>query len=202
MVDIQLPLVGRDAAIVLDGRRVGRVKRPILDHPWSEVTVLLEDEPITVVLTWHQVAPLTDVFVNGKSLRDGRAISEARRTAPTPLRGFDRWFATNIAGVAILRLAPVWLSASAVLSLAGVIAVFVWGLEGPGPGIVAGSGIMAIGFILIRTWLIVTARAHAYLMGRRELGDLKRTFALVSVFIGLPASFLGLFVAGALAFGS
>jgi len=198
LVDIRIPLVGRDAAIELDGRRIASIRRPTIDRPWSEATANLDGSPITVTLTWDHVAPLTDVFVESRSLRDGRSLEEARQSAPNPVRGYERWFATNIGGIASLCLAPPWVIALVLISTVALLAIAALGLAGTLPALIAGGSILAVGLLLVRSWLIVTARTHAYLMGRPDLGEVARALVLVAVFAGFPILAAGSLLAGGL----
>jgi hypothetical protein len=196
LLDIQLPVVGDAATIEVDGHRIGRIRTPSIDRPWSEATIDLEGTPVTVFLAWNKMAPLTDVFVDQASLRDGRGMEEARRSAPLPVRGFDLWFRLNIKGVSDLRLCPPWFIVLTGTVLIGILVVIAWGLKGLAAGIVAGGGIDLLGFLVITRWVILTAKTHRYLSGRPELGDLRRAVILVGVFLAFPLVVGGLFVAG------
>jgi hypothetical protein len=196
LLDIQLPFLGRDADIVLDGRRVGAVRRPSIDQPWSEATIDIEGSPVTVSLAWNRMTVLTDVFVGRISLRDGRLIEEARRAAPKPVRGFDRWFQTNLTGFADLHLFPRWLMVVVGLWLIGTIVVFAWSLRGLAAGLLVGGGLQFVAICLIEQWLILTAKTHRYLSAQPELGDLRRAAILVGVFAAFPLLFGSLFLTG------
>jgi hypothetical protein len=72
--------------------------------------------------------------------------------------------------------------------------IVAWRLTGILPGIVAAGSIMVVGLLLIRAWLITTARTHGYLLQRPQLGDVPRAIVLVGVFVGLALLIAGSFV--------
>lgn len=90
-LDLIPAVVVRSVAVEVDGRKIGRIPKPTPQRPWREATFSIDGEPVRVALTWHFPVMRTEVFVNGRSLRDGRAIDAARADAPEPATNYDVW---------------------------------------------------------------------------------------------------------------
>ena len=100
---------------------------------------------------------------------------------------FERWTSTGVTGMAASRLAPRWVRIGTPLLLA-LLAVTTWAMRsGPLRGALAAIGLYGLVFIGLRTWLIVSARTRAYLVGRRDIGDWVRVAALLAAFVAVAA---------------
>ena len=91
-LDLQPAAFGGSVSLELDGRVVARMPKPRPQRPWQDTTVDIDGEPVRVALTWHFPVMRTDVFVRGRSARDGRTIEAARADAPHALTNYEVWF--------------------------------------------------------------------------------------------------------------
>jgi hypothetical protein len=77
----------------------------------------------------------------------------------------------------------------ALVGLASVVALallVVWRPRPAGPlaGLVAAVAVLGLGLIWVRSWAVITDRAHAWLISRPELGDPARVLGFFGAFIG------------------
>ena len=96
-IDLIPAAAARSVAVQADGRTIGRIPKPTPQRPWREATFSIAGEPIRVALTWHVPVMLTDVFLRGRSVRDGRTIDQARADAPAPLTNYEVWVGAMVA---------------------------------------------------------------------------------------------------------
>jgi hypothetical protein len=140
----------------------------------------------------------TYLFVGGRSVDDGQSVDEVRRQAPKPERAFDVAFESYAGPTG--PLAPSW------TPLGIVVGVAIWGSLGLFPSVwrTLPEALLYVAFavpfgilldVWLRTWKVFTARAHAALVGRPDIGDGRRSIALLAVFIGYPVMSVALFVA-------
>jgi hypothetical protein len=184
-----------------DGRTIGRVPKPTPQRPLREAVFAIDGEPVLVALTWHFPVMLTDVFVRGRSVRDGRSIDAAHADAPSPLTNYEVWFGamfrTPFFGsrprpprdwpALVLGCVMVWLLILAASPLV------------PALRLPAGVALLVTGVLLIvaHVWstLAFGQRVHEALLVRPALGDW-RVALWLAAFVGY--ALLVPLVAGAL----
>ena len=167
----------RSVAVQADGRTIGRIPKPTPQRPWREATFSIAGEPIRVALTWHFPVMLTDVFVRGRSVRDGRTIDEARADAPAPLTNYEVWFGAMVATpffgsrprpprawpALVLGCAVIWLVGLAASPFAPAVRPLV------AATLVLTGALLTLAF----AWsiLAISQRVHVALLARPALGD-------------------------------
>jgi hypothetical protein len=191
----------RSVDVQADGRTIGRIPKPTSQRPLREAVFAIDGEPVLVVLTWHVPVMLTDVFVRGRSVRDGRTIDAARADAPPPLTNYEVWFGamfrTPFFGS---RPRPPRGWPALVL---GCVAVWVVTLAAspltPALRLPAGAALLVTGMLLILAlaWSMLAfgQRVHEALLAHPALGDW-RVALWFAAFVGY--ALLILVVAGAL----
>ena len=134
------------------------------------------------MLSWPVMQ--TDVFLDGRSLIDGRTIAEARAAAPVPAGRYERWISDGLtpyrrAGEG--RLVPPWAAAAGLASLAwfAVARQPVWTV----PSEVA---VLVLLVIWARMWVWLLIRVDRYLLTHPALGEGGRLIRFVAVFAGWP----------------
>lgn len=194
-LEVRPSTIGGHVSIYLDGKHVLQIRKPSKQHPWSEGSLSIEGTDITVLLRLVFPAVDVDVFVNGVSARDGRSITAVRRLDPLPMSRYEAWINIKTApGVSPTEFAPSWFRLAFALCIvtiaSGLIVLRTVGIDGLPPGflavVVASLGVVGIGLLAIRTWLVATERVHRYLLQHPELGDLRRLMILAATFVGLP----------------
>ena len=91
-IDLAPAAIGNSVTVLIDGRPLGRMPKPTPQHPWREAAFQIDNEAVLAGLTWHVPVMRTDVFVGGRSVRDGRPIEIVRAEAPTALSNYETWF--------------------------------------------------------------------------------------------------------------
>lgn len=186
VIEIHPGLLGGDATVNVDGRNVAKVRTPSSRMPWSETHLLIGEATVTVAMTRGQLVPDVEVFANGRSLRSGRTIDEARRAAPAPVSAFQSWTHVNVGGVSDASLMPRWARVLALVCVA-LVALAPASRRSSDPstwlGVLSANAVFLLG---VRAWLILTARTRRYLTLRPDLGDRERLLRLVTVFVGIP----------------
>ena len=182
-----IPAVIRGSVrIELDGHAVGRLPKPSQRHPWRETDVTVDGETVIVALTWHVPVMRTGVFVGGRSLLDGRTIQDARRAAPSPVGAYDAWLGGLYPlGAPARRPLVTW--PRSLIAVAAVVSLGILFIVRPGgllAGLIATVALTALCAIWFRSWTVLTARAHAWLIARPELGDPIRLVGFFGAFIG------------------
>jgi len=90
-LDLLVDLAPSTVTVVVDGRVLTKVDKPTPERPWIEQTLDVAGETAVLAVTSGE-AIQSDLFVRGVSLIDGRSLDDARAAAPTPVRGYARWF--------------------------------------------------------------------------------------------------------------
>jgi hypothetical protein len=91
VVDLIPAAIGSSLAVEVDGRALGRLRKPTRQRPWREATFEVDGETVVIALSWHFPVMRTDVFVGGRSARDGRPVEAVRADAPAPLSNYEAW---------------------------------------------------------------------------------------------------------------
>jgi hypothetical protein len=117
---------------------------------------------------------------------------------PREIDRYGRWFATSIGGISNQRIFPPWAIGLLVVAVMTFGAITVWRLTGLLPGYAVGAAYIAVGLILLRAWLIGTARVHGYLLMRTDIRDLVRVALLVLAVAVLLVAVIAALVATAL----
>jgi hypothetical protein len=159
--------------VVLDGQVVGSMPKPTPVRPWIEHRLDLEGHEYTVTLSADAVAFGVEVFRDGESLLDGRSLAVARQEAPLGVTRFEAWTTDLVAvpWVAESRVAPGWLVALVILATVAISAGFILLQGGLAAAILGGPGILALMFVMLRTWAIAMARTRRALVNRTAWGD-------------------------------
>ncbi len=166
-------------AVEIDGRPVTRVRTPNGRAPWREAAVDIDGVRITIALIHAWIGMRTDVFVEGRSLTDGRTIQEVRSQGPVPVRGYERWFGDMVAE----RWRPTRGETAYVLALSIMLAGLPYTLlgivNGRAPLVALASGIAAAAaisfvFLVVIGWSGLLGRLNGRLLARPELGDWRR----------------------------
>jgi hypothetical protein len=191
----------RSVAVEADGRTIGRIPKPTPQRPLREAVFSIDGQPVLVALTWHFPVMLTDVFVRGRSVRDGRSIDAARAAAPPPLTNYEVWFGALFHAplfgsrprpprcwpALVVGCVAVWLVILAASPLA------------PALRLPAGVALLVTGVLLILAlvWSMLAfgQRVHRVLLARPALGD-SRVALWFAAFLGY--TLIALVVAGAL----
>jgi hypothetical protein len=90
-LDLVPAVIGTSIAVEVDGHALGRLPKPTRQRPWREAAFEIDGETVVIALSWHFPAMRTDVFVRGRSARDGRQIEAVRADAPAPLSNYEVW---------------------------------------------------------------------------------------------------------------
>ena len=184
--------VGGSVALELDGRRVGRMPKPKSQRPWRETALEIDGRSLVVALAWHQPVMHTDVFLEARSLRDGRSIEEVQLDAPPQLSTYETWIggwfeSTDAPSKPLLprRLGLLALGAIVVPVVSFLV------LPHPMPPAMeltwATIALIAYGILMLiwlRSWVVVARRVHARLLTRPELGDAGRALRFFGAFVG------------------
>jgi hypothetical protein len=185
-----LPGVLGTVAIEVDGRHVGEVRKPAPQRPWVEATVEIDGEPVIVAVRWHRPVIHTDLFVDGRSVRDGRTIEAARVAAPKPASNYETW----IGGLYRYRIPgrPAvmtrWMAVAGVISLLALAVIFIWMVRPSGVvvGAVALVAMVVLFFVWFASWTALTTRVHLALLDRPELDDTRRVAWFTAALLGYP----------------
>jgi hypothetical protein len=183
--------------VVLDGQVVGSMPKPTPVRPWIEHRLELEGHEYTVTLSADPAAFGVEVFRDGESLLDGRSLRVARQEAPLGVTRFEAWTTdlVTVPWVADSRVAPGWLVALVILAFAAISAGFILLQGGLAAAILGGPGILAMMFVMLRTWAIAIARTRRALVNRTSWGDVTKlgVFYLLVLLSGIALllAFLG-----------
>ena len=163
--------------VEVDGRPVGRLRKPTQQHPWREGAFEVDHDTILVGLTWHFPVMRTDVFVSGRSVRDGRPIEAVRAEAPASLSNYEVWVegASGRPGARLTR------STAASLvdphrGLGGGVDRRPRGLAPPPALRLPVGALLLIGYVVLFLAFLRSVRAfgwrvHRELLARPSLGD-------------------------------
>ena len=176
-IDLVPAAVGKTVTVEIDGRPVGRLPKPTPQHPWREATYHIDDEAVLVGLTWHFPVMRTDVFVDGRAVRDGRSIEIVRADAPAALSNYETWFGamfrTPFFGsrprpprawpVVVTACLLVWVAAFA-------LSPFPPAFRPVGAGALLVSGLVLM-LALVWSMLAFGQRVHRELLARPSLGE-------------------------------
>jgi hypothetical protein len=176
-IDLVPAAVGNSVAVELDGRPLGRLPKPTPQRPWRDAAFEVQGEAVLIGLTWHFPVMRTDVFVGGRSVRDGRQVDAVRAAAPAALSNYEVW----LGGVYRTppfgsrphppRAWPVVVAAAiAMWVLAIAWSPFPDPLRLPAAAVLAISGVVLI-LSMLSSMLAVGQRVHEALLTRPSLGD-------------------------------
>jgi hypothetical protein len=84
-IDLIPAAIGKSVSVLIDGRAMGHMPKPTPQQPWREAAFQIDGEVVLVGLTWRVRVMRTDVFVGGRSVRDGRPIEMVHADAPAAL---------------------------------------------------------------------------------------------------------------------
>ena len=185
-----IPGVLGSVAIQVDGRTVGHGAKPTPQQPWRETRIEIDDEPVEVVLISNRPVMFTDVFVNGRSIRDRRMLEQAREAGPPPATNYETW----IGGLYGYRR-PMWrpilspgMAIIAVISAVALIDILVW-MARPS-GLLAALVVvvaMVLGYVVwFTTWTALMARVHLALLKRPDLDETRRLAWFTAAMLGYP----------------
>ena len=190
-LDLIPAAIARTVSVEVDGRTIGRIPKPTPQRPWREATFLIDGQPIEVALAWHFPVMQTDVFIDGRSIRDGRSIDAARAEAPRALTNYEVWLG------GLFRMPPLgsrprppraW---PAVVTACVAIWVVVLAASPLASSFrqVAAAALAISGLLLMLALLwtmgAVGHRVHVALLARPGLGDW-RVALWFAAFIGYP----------------
>jgi hypothetical protein len=198
-VDLFPAVFGKSVTVKIDGRRVGGLAKPTPQRPWSEAAFTVDREPVSVGLTWQFPVMHTDVFVRGRSARDGRPIEVVRADAPAALSNYEVWFGAVFMTpfIGSRPRPPRWWPVVVVASVLIWVIAFVLSpappaLRLPGAGALVVSGIVVV-LTFMWSMLEFGERVHHALLARPSLGDWR-----VAVWF---AAFFGYTLAGLVVMG-
>jgi hypothetical protein len=176
-IDLAPAAIGRLVTVLIDGRSVRRMPKPTPQHPWREAAFRIDNEAVLVGLIWHFPVMWTDVFVGGRSVRDGRLIEIVRADAPAALSNYETWFGamfrTPFFGSRPRppRAWPVVVAACALIW----VAAFALSPFPPALRLVAGGALLVSGILLMLAlvWSLLAfgQRVHRELLARPSLGE-------------------------------
>ncbi len=206
VLDILPAAVIRSVALELDGQPVRHVPKPTSQHPWRETTIEADGTSAVVALIWHRPVMRTDLFVEGRSMVDGRSLEAARATAPRALTAYEAWVGDFYGGERppSRPLLPRPMAALLLVALLAVLAPFVVTSRPSGipAAVVVLVASVSIFILWLRSWMVVLERAHTYLLRRADLGDGRRFLGFFAVLVGYPiATFVPILVIAILARG-
>jgi hypothetical protein len=202
-LDLIPGVLGRRSVVFkIDGRAINRMAAPTPQVPWREAHTTIAGESVVIGLTWHFPVMHTDVFVGGRSLRDGRTLDSVRGDTPRAMTNYEVWlgglfrvpffgsrprsprFATLLVAIA----AAVW-----------IVALFATPFPPEWRGVVA-AVLAATGIVLmlsfVWSWLVVAERLHRALLARPRLGNAARVLAFFTGFVAYPIVALFIVVLG------
>jgi hypothetical protein len=206
-VEVRPSSIGGHVAIYLDGKPALQIRKPSTRCPSSEASLSVEGTEITILLRFAFPAMDVDVFVDGVSARDGQLLAAVQPLASLPVSRYEAWVNIRTApGVSPTEFAPSWFRlafAICIVTIAtGLTVLRTVSIDSRPPGllavVVASLGVVGIGLLAIRTWLVATERVHRYLLQHPKFGDLRRLMILIAIFVGLPVA-AGAIVVGTLA---
>jgi hypothetical protein len=188
-LDLLPDLVPGSVTIVLDGKVVAKVRTPSLRHPWIEQRLDVGAQSITVVLTRGD-RMMSDLFVGGVSVIDGRSLSDACAAAPVAVSGYNWWMRDF--SVSTYRRSRRELAGF--LGFLGVGACFLAAV-----GLVQGLPLdrairfslgacvfLAVMMGLILAWSASVSWVHAQLLRRPQVNDAARLLIFCGSLIGIP----------------
>lgn len=195
LINLMPPVIGNMVAVELEDRTLGLIAKPTPQIPWCDAVFQVDGQDVLVALIWHVPVMRTDVFVGGRSARDGRPVDDVRRDAPAALTNYEVWlgglFATPIFGsrphpprgwpVALAACGLIWIVAFAVSPLPPEF-------RAAGGALLAVSGVVLC-VAYIWSMLAVGERVHRALLARPSLGD-RRVFVWFAAFFGYALSVL------------
>ena len=163
--------------VEVDGRPVGRLRKPTQQHPWREGAFEVDHDTILVGLTWHFPVMRTDVFVSGRSVRDGRPIEAVLAEAPASLSNYEVWvggYFQSLGQGSRARPRRPW-SILIAASAAVWIVVLVASPLPPALRLPVGA-LLLIGYVVLFLAFLRSVRAfgwrvHRELLARPSLGD-------------------------------
>jgi hypothetical protein len=173
-------------AVEIDGRPMTRLRTPSRREPWRAATLHLDGVTITVALIHAWIGMRTDVFVEGRSLSDGRTIAEVRAQGPIPVRGYERWFGDFVAE----RWRPSRWETAYVAAICGLLVGLPYAvvgiIGGRAPVIAIAAGLAAAAaisfvFLTLIAWSGLLGRLNVRLLARPDLGDWRRAL----IFLGI-----------------
>ena len=177
---------GSHVRIVVDGRAVLELDKPTPRTPLRTGELVFDGQAVGVALTWTGSKMGIDVFVDGRSTVDGRAVSELKDRVPAPSSRYNSWFwfPTDLR-LASFPLVKPWSASLVVIAAISLVVA-------PIPLLIVRvpAGLLLF-WIWFWWWFVLSARAHRYLMPHQELGDFRRVLTLSLVFFGYPALWLG-----------
>lgn len=176
-IDLAPAAIGKSVSVLIDGRVLGRMPKPTPQRPWREAAFEIDNEAVLVGLTWHFPVMRTDVFVGGRSVRDGRPIESVRAVAPAALSNYETWFGalfrTPLFGsrprpprawpVIVMACVLVWVVAFALSPFPPALR-----LIGAGALLVSGLGLI---LTIVWSMLAFGQRVHRELLARPSLGE-------------------------------
>jgi hypothetical protein len=204
-IDLAPAAIGKSVSVLIDGRVLGRLPKPTPQRPWREAAFEIDNEAVLVGLTWHFPVMRTDVFVDGRSVRDGRPTESVRAEAPAPLSNYETWFGamfrTPFFGsrprppgpwpIIVTACVLVWVAAFAVSPFPPALRLI-------GAGALLLSGLVLI-LAIVWSMLAFGQRVHLELLARPSLGEWRVAlwflafagYALLMgvVVVGLPFAF-------------
>jgi hypothetical protein len=188
-----LPLAHRRSVVYkIDGRRINQMAAPTPQVPWREARTTIAGEPVVIGLTWHFPVMHTDVFLGGRSVRDGRSLESVRGDAPKALTNYEVWLGglfrvpffgsrprpPRFAPVLVAIAVGVWVIALVASPLAPA-----WRLPVAAALVVTGVVVM---LSFVWSWVVVAERIHRALLGRPQLGDAGRVLAFFAGLVAYP----------------
>ena len=189
-LDLIPGVLGRRSVVFkIDGRTINRMHAPTPQGPWREAHTTIAGEPVVIGLTWHVPVMHTDVFVGGRSLRDGRTLESVRGDAPKALTNYEVWigdlFLVPFFGSRPRppRFAPVLLAvAAAVWVIALVASPLAPQLRVPmGAALVVTAIVLVLSFLW--SWVVVAEGIHRALLARPQLGDAGRVLIFFAGYV-------------------
>ena len=179
------------ADVLLDGTTVTRMRSPTRKDPWREATIDVAGATVTIALIHNWLGTRTDVFLNGRSLTDGRTPEAVRADGPAPVGAYERWFGEFVAN----RWRPTFGEVAYVFGVCGALnAVSMTLLVFTGVAVgraVALGVLLTIGYatILLVTaaWGGLVARLNVRLLARPDLGTARRALIFFAALTVPPA---------------
>jgi hypothetical protein len=192
-LDLIPGVLGRRSVVFkIDGRTINRMAAPTPQVPWREAHTTIAGAPVVIGLTWHFPVMHTDVFIGGRSLRDGRTLDSVRGDAPDAMSNYEVWLG-GLFRVPFFssrprppRFAPM---AVAIAAVVWIVALFASPFPPEWRGIVA-AVLAATGVTLVLSfvwsWLAVAERLYRALLARPQLGNAARVVAFFAGFLAYP----------------
>jgi hypothetical protein len=177
-LDLLPTAIGTSVVVEIDGQPLGGLPKPTPQRPWREAGFQFGGETVVVGLTWHFPVMQTDVFVGGRSARDGRLLDAVRADAPEALSNYEVWFGamfrTPLFGS---RPHPprAWPGVVAASLLVWVLAFTLSPFPPGGLRLAAAATLLVSGAVLALTFVwsmfAVGQRVHLALLARPVVGD-------------------------------